>query len=419
MRFVATAFGSAGDFLPTLAVADALRAEGHEVVFVTNPFHERVIRARGIEFVPAGAEVDLYGLIVQNPDWLTTGGGLRAIVEDLAAPYFAATYFVVRDLLVRQRFDGVVGGDLSPGLFWAAIERRLPSYMISATPIMWVTGHAPAQLLDFRVPEWLLPYAAGAFHAIWVELVDHFLRSVARTAGATSFDASLSAIQRGLALHAGMWPELMRPPSPMDLPNKRACGFARAGHLGTTAPALSPELEAFLASGAPPVVIALGSIFSLGSGDVIADAALACADLDKRCVLVGRPPQDRELPPGTLVVPYATYHLLFPRAEAVVIHGGAGTTGEALRSGCPSVVVPLGFDQFGIAWRMEHLGAGVRVAKRGRSREALREAIRTACETEAIRARAEEIGAELARAPDGALATARLIAETTLARGGA
>lgn len=38
MRCVATSFGSAGDFLPTVAVAAAMRNAGHDVVFVANPF---------------------------------------------------------------------------------------------------------------------------------------------------------------------------------------------------------------------------------------------------------------------------------------------------------------------------------------------------------------------------------------------
>ena len=39
MKIVASSFGSAGDFLPTLAVGAALRRRGHEVQFVGNPFY--------------------------------------------------------------------------------------------------------------------------------------------------------------------------------------------------------------------------------------------------------------------------------------------------------------------------------------------------------------------------------------------
>ncbi|HTJ81409.1 MAG TPA: glycosyltransferase [Polyangiaceae bacterium] len=301
----------------------------------------------------------------------------------------------------------MIGNNLANGLFWAGMEQRVPTVMVSATPLFWVTGKAPMQCLDFAVPERLLPSLVGAGRAAFLFLADDWLRAVARTIGPMSFDASLSAIEAGLALHHGIWPELLRAASPVDPPVCRACGFARVGHLGTRAPALSPELEAFLSAGDPPIVIGLGSIFSFGADDVVFDLANACVELGKRCVLVGPAPRARALPNETLVVPYAAYHLLFPRAEAVVIHGGAGTTGEALRSGRPAIVLPFAFDQFGLAWQVERLGVGVRVPKRGRSFEAIRDALRRATSDEKMRTRAKEVARALAGAEDGAVVAAR------------
>lgn len=229
----------------------------------------------------------------------------------------------------------------------------------------------------------------------------------------TAFDASLSAIEARLVLHAGMWPELVRPPAEGDAPNRHACGFASAGRLGANSPALDAELEAYLAAGEPPIVVGLGSIFSLGSDALVSDLAAACARLARRCVVVGLPPRHGELPPSTLVVPYAPYDLLFPRAAAVVIHGGAGTTGEALKCGRPSVVVPLALDQFSLAWHVERLGAGVRVAKRGRTRDVLARALARACEDERMAARAAEVAATLRAEPDGAARVARLVVDRT------
>lgn len=411
MRYIASAFGSAGDFLPTLAVARALAISGHEVSFVTNPFHEHSVRAAGLGYVAAGEHIDLYRLILDDPGLLTSPRVLQVMAEDLAIPHFTATYQLIQARLKAERVDALIGSNLAIGLHWAAIARRVPAVMIAATPLAWLSPQAPTQFLDFELPASVLPLALRALRTIGFGLLDHTLRSIARTAGATSFDTSYSAIEASLALHAGMWPALVRAPSRGDLPNMRACGYVRAGHLGTSAPALPPELEAFLAGGDPPVVIALGSIFSLSSDDLVADAAEACVDVGRRCVLVGRAPRERALPDGTLVVPYATYHLLFSRAAAIIIHGGAGTTGEALKSGRPSVVVPLAFDQFGLAWDVERLGTGVRVAKRGRSRQRIASALRRACEDETIARRATQIAAELQDAPDGADLTAKLVTE--------
>ena len=45
---------------------------------------------------------------------------------------------------------------------------------------------------------------------------------------------------------------------------------------------------------------------------------------------------------------------------AVLHHGGSGTTAAALHAGCPQVVCPFIFDQFGWAERVEWAGVGAR-----------------------------------------------------------
>jgi len=67
VKIVASSFGSAGDFLPTLAVGAALRRRGHEVQFVGNPFYETRVRNAGLGFIPAGEHWDVYDKIEKNP----------------------------------------------------------------------------------------------------------------------------------------------------------------------------------------------------------------------------------------------------------------------------------------------------------------------------------------------------------------
>jgi sterol 3beta-glucosyltransferase len=86
---------------------------------------------------------------------------------------------------------------------------------------------------------------------------------------------------------------------------------------------------------------------------------------------------------------------------AVVHHGGAGTTGAALRAGRPSVVVPLTADQAFWARRVSRLGAGPPPLSGARvTSDALAAAIHTALEDPALSARARELGERIA-AEDG------------------
>jgi UDP:flavonoid glycosyltransferase YjiC (YdhE family) len=52
---------------------------------------------------------------------------------------------------------------------------------------------------------------------------------------------------------------------------------------------------------------------------------------------------------------------VLPRAAALVSHGGIGTLSPALAAGIPQLVMPLGFDQFDNAARLERLGVAARL----------------------------------------------------------
>lgn len=53
---------------------------------------------------------------------------------------------------------------------------------------------------------------------------------------------------------------------------------------------------------------------------------------------------------------YAPFATLFPRAAAVVHHGGIGTSAQGLAAGVPQLVVPIAFDQPDNALRLARLG---------------------------------------------------------------
>ena len=47
---------------------------------------------------------------------------------------------------------------------------------------------------------------------------------------------------------------------------------------------------------------------------------------------------------------------MLPRAAAIDHHGGIGTAAEALRAGCPQLVMPMTFDQPDNAVRLQRFG---------------------------------------------------------------
>ena len=61
------------------------------------------------------------------------------------------------------------------------------------------------------------------------------------------------------------------------------------------------------------------------------------------------------LPPAVMCVDSIPFGRLFPRAAAVVHHGGIGTSAQALKAGVPQLVMPMAFDQHDNADRLVRL----------------------------------------------------------------
>jgi UDP:flavonoid glycosyltransferase YjiC (YdhE family) len=121
---------------------------------------------------------------------------------------------------------------------------------------------------------------------------------------------------------------------------------------------MPPALNRFLDEGPPPVVFTLGGSASAVKGAFYEHSVAAARRWDRRAVLILNDPRNRppSLPDGVVAVDYAPFSQLFPRAEAVVHHGGIGTTGLAMRAGRPMLVVPYAHDQPDNAERLARLG---------------------------------------------------------------
>jgi UDP:flavonoid glycosyltransferase YjiC (YdhE family) len=133
-------------------------------------------------------------------------------------------------------------------------------------------------------------------------------------------------------------------------------GFPWFDHdAGTGLPA---ALAQFLDGGPSPIVFTLGTAMATDAGPFFESSARAARLLGRRAVLILKDPRNRlpTLPEGVAAFDYAPFAELFPRAAAIVHHGGIGTTGLAMRSGRPMLVMPCAWDQPDNAERVARLG---------------------------------------------------------------
>jgi sterol 3beta-glucosyltransferase len=159
------------------------------------------------------------------------------------------------------------------------------------------------------------------------------------------------------------------------------------------------ELATFLSSGPAPIYIGFGSMmFGRDADRVTALIAGALEKVGQRGILyrgwgeIGR----IRLPPTIVAVDSVPHDWLFPQMRAVVHHGGAGVTSQALRAGVPAVVAPFLGDQHFWADRVAALGAATAPIPRAQLSSArLAQAITYILHDDSIRERAAVVGQRL------------------------
>jgi UDP:flavonoid glycosyltransferase YjiC (YdhE family) len=91
---------------------------------------------------------------------------------------------------------------------------------------------------------------------------------------------------------------------------------------------------------------------------------------------------------------------ILPMVDLVITHGGNNTTTEALHFGKPTVLLPLFWDQYDNAQRLDELGLGIRLPAYEFTEAQLHEAIDRLLGDDELRARLTALGADV-RARDG------------------
>jgi UDP:flavonoid glycosyltransferase YjiC (YdhE family) len=301
--------------------------------------------------------------------------GTEAIVRDLLVPCLRESFddlaAVARgaDLLVSHpvTFAAPLVGE-SLRMRWLSVALA-PTSFFSAYDFPLLPPH-PGVLRLVRATPW----AARGFLRLAQSITAPW------TAPVRAFRDELGVPDRGDPLYAGqfspygtlaLFSPIFGPPQ-ADWPVRTlATGFV----FPAEPTVLPPAIERFLDAGDPPVVFTLGSSAVGAAGSFYDESAKAAEALGRRAVLlVGSDPANRPtrpLPDTILTAEYAPHGGLFPRAAAVVHHGGIGTTAAALRSGRPMLVVPHAHDQPDNAFRARRLGvASVIDAARYRAKRA-------------------------------------------------
>lgn len=351
MRVLLSTIGSRGDVQPLVALALQLRALGQEVRLCVPPDFRDWIEQLGMVVKPIGPELRSTGKASPSAGPLTPEKR-RQMIEGTITTQFETIAAAAQDC---DRIVGATALQVAapsvaerlgiPYTFAAYCPAVLPSAN-HAPPVLAMLGDRPASArADYRE---LWAQDARRWNDPWLPLLNSHRASLGL--------ASISDVRSHILTHR---PWLAADPVLAPWPDAadRAVVQTGAWILPDSRP-LSPELEAFLDAGEPPVYFGFGSSRAPEcSSQVMIQSARALG----RRALVSRGWADLSLvddEPDCLALGEVNQQALFKRVAAVVHHGGAGTTTAAARAGAPQVAIPQHYDQHYWAQRIQHLGIG-------------------------------------------------------------
>jgi UDP:flavonoid glycosyltransferase YjiC (YdhE family) len=395
------ALGSRGDVQPFVTLGQALQAAGRRVRLVSLASFEPMARAAGLSFYPVQGDAEALVQLAAQGGFFSGRSNPVLVWRALQRSYGQLAASLPEEierlddteLLLNQLPAQLFGPDLSEHL-------GIPWAVVSVIPL---TRSRNRPLMGF--PSW----------PRWLPGYNIFTYRLGEQLGWQLFRQSVNRLRRRWGLDAQPffgpyeWIHHQRVPvingySPVVSPPAPDWGehIHLTGWWLPREPAWNPpdDLLRFLEAGPAPVFAGFGSMPLLDAGAtaelVIEAARLAGVRLILHAGWAGMGRRLAFLPPTVYRLDYAPYGWLFPRMAAIVHHGGSGTTGFALHSGVPSLVVPFAFDQFYWGQRTAELSAGPPpLPFREVSAAALAERITAAISDPLLRNGAKQLGAAL------------------------
>jgi len=409
-RFLFTLWPFPGHVHANMAIAEALKARGHQVAVYTGCTAQATFEREGIHCFPFGG-VDEQALLR-----LLMSDQTRASVVSHPVRRLAVLRAWLVDTLPRQVEDQCVVLDawkadvvISDVMMWAAPLilhdlRQIPVVVSSFMPVCMIPGpDAPPWGLGLARPRNWHTRAVSRLVKLASDLLAWGLR---RRVSALRRSYGLPALSVDIQTFLGQMELYLVPSVPefdyqrQDLPPSVHYVGPLVWNKHRSAP--PPGWLAELPADQPLVHVTEGTMHA-GPPLVLRAAAQGLAHMPLRVVMTSgreRDPASLELGPiaaNVRVEPWVPHSDLLPRTDVMVTTGGGSTVVAGLQAGVPMVVVPTQWDKPENAQRVVEAGVGLRLEPQRCTPQRLRTAVERVLGDPSFRQNARRLSAIFGR----------------------
>jgi MGT family glycosyltransferase len=355
-----------------IGIGDVLRRRGHRVVFAAEASWKGRLEPLGftedlVDLAPPGADA------VADQD---AGQFWKEFVRD-TAPEFRKPTVEQLDTWIRPVWEELISGARYCQPQLAAIVERtrpdvivednvvaFPALMTAGVPFVRIVSCNPLEIKDPGIPPAFSGYSAvdqdgwqafrGEYERVHRPVWAQFNAWITEQGAPPLPD--LEFIHEG-ALNLYVYPE--------RADYRRARPLGSSWHRLDSSVRLTDEKfvlpEAVAGSSGALIYFSLGS---LGSADVqLMRRVVNCLSATPYRYIVSKGPlhSEIELAPNMTGAEFLPQTSVIPLCDLVITHGGNNTITECLHFGKPTIVLPLFWDQYDNAQRMQELGLGIRL----------------------------------------------------------
>jgi MGT family glycosyltransferase len=409
-----------GAFGPTnncVGIGHVLQRRGHRVVFVVEESFAGTLEARGFEetlmrLAPPPEEPEIPGQFWKDFIRDTAPEFRKPTLEQLTT-FLRPTWQALIDgsMYVNDRLTDIFA-EMQPD---AIVEDNVVAFAAlpaSGRPWARIMSCNPLELKDPDVPPVFSGYPTmdrSKWNGFWTAYDGELGPQIAgfdswlRGQGVPGLPSSRDYIWESPFLNLYVYPE------PFDYPRARALD-PTWHRLNGSVRSTDETYEEHLSLGSEGALVYL-SLGSLASADVeLMQRLVAVLGRTHHRYIVSKGPQADlyDLADNMVGAEFLPQPAILPQADLVITHGGNNTVTESWHFGKPMVVLPVFWDQYDNAQRVDELGLGVRLDTYAFEEQALSAAIDRLLTDERLMSRLAEVSAHC-RANPGTVKAADLI----------